>query len=1260
VHATNGTLSAGPVDLTHDVSNILPTGNGGTGFSTYSPGITLIADQFGNLEQLTPGSTDQVLKIGSNGVPYWGLDETVGGGGNDGIFATSTNTIYPLDTSNIFLVGSNATSSKTSVFEVHGNSYFGGNVGINSTSPLYPLTVEGISSLGNKAIAGYFTATTTTASTFPYASTTALSVSNNAGLTVGNLTGPLQATNGTVSATSSVGVTYGGTGLTTGPTYGKILIGNSVGGYTLSATSSLEIAVGSLVGTTDNLAEGTNNLYFTNARADARIDATTTLGSLTTAPNLTTVSTSLTGFLKSTAGALSTSLINLTSDITGILPVANGGTGSSSFATNGVIYGNSSSALLTTGQGGANTVLTANNGAPAFSSAITVGTSVTTPTLNATTAIDFGGANINTAGTLTNVAYLNGANTFTNTNAFTGATTLANATSTTLNTSTLGVGSAYFTSLLGNGLVNNNGVLTVATTSLGSGFFEQGGNAFGTTATFGTTDTNPINIKTNNIVRATFDTLGNFGIGTTSPAAKFAVAGGEYIDGNSTITGGLTLGALNGVLKATNGVISAATEGTDYEYPLTFSTGLQRTGNVITNSGVLSVASGDGSLTISPTVGNVVANLNTAHANTFTALQTFASASATQLTTTGATYLATTAGNKVGIGTAAPAFTLDVNGKINTAGTGGGYYQGGGLLGYASSTNQDTIFGLNAGGNNATTSPATETISAFGYKALSGDSSGYYNTGVGGNTLSSNTNSSYNTATGYYALNLDTAQGNTANGALSLDSNTSGSLNTGVGYYALNGNTTGNNNTSLGYNSLANETIGSGNIALGYDEGYGITSGNNNVFLGYDTSSFGGGNISSGSNNIGIGFNTVFPSATNNNQLNIGNTIFGTLVATSTSNVVPTSFAGAAIGIGTSTPTQTLSVAGGLELTGGLYDQNYTSGTNGQILQTTGSGIQWVSTSTLGIPGGTVTSVNASGGTTGLSFAGGPITTAGTLTLSGVLGSANGGAGAVSGILKANGSGVVSAATPGTDYEYPLTFSTGLQRTGNVITNSGVLSITNADGSLTISPNTGNAVASLNTANPNTFTALQQFNGNASTTQLTTTGNTYLATTGGNVGIGTTSPSQALAVNGNAYISTSIGIGVINTGASPIVASENQNRVTGIGLQNLYNSNTSAADFSAANAGNVTAHFGITGALYTNTASLPGLTTGNTTYLAGTGSGGVAIDSEAAPLKFLVGATTTPSEMGRFTTTGLGLGTKTTLLVRTVKSFRLPEVASSG
>ncbi|MBU2329867.1 helix-turn-helix domain-containing protein, partial [Patescibacteria group bacterium] len=50
------------------------------------------------------------------------------------------------------------------------------------------------------------------------------------------------------------------------------------------------------------------------------------------------------------------------------------------------------------------------------------------------------------------------------------------------------IGGSTFTSLLGNGLTNVGGTLTVSTTSLASGFFQQDGNTFGALATLGTTD----------------------------------------------------------------------------------------------------------------------------------------------------------------------------------------------------------------------------------------------------------------------------------------------------------------------------------------------------------------------------------------------------------------------------------------------------------------------------------------------------------------------------------------------------------------------------------------------------------------------------------------------------------------------------------------------------------------------------------------------------------------------------------------------------
>lgn len=84
----------------------------------------------------------------------------------------------------------------------------------------------------------------------------------------------------------------------------------------------------------------------------------------------------------------------------------------------------------------------------------------------------------------------------------------------------------------------------------------------------------------------------------------------------------------------------------------------------------------------------------------------------------------------------------------------------------------------------------------------------------------------------------------------------------------------------------------------------------------------------------------------------------------------------------TSTATSTLPnlTATNFAVTGKFYG-GATPGTNGQVLQTTGAGVQWVATSSLGLGGsGTVTSVDMTV-PTGLSISGNPVTTSGTLAL---------------------------------------------------------------------------------------------------------------------------------------------------------------------------------------------------------------------------------------------------------------------------------------
>jgi hypothetical protein len=106
-------------------------------------------------------------------------------------------------------------------------------------------------------------------------------------------------------------------------------------------------------------------------------------------------------------------------------------------------------------------------------------------------------------------------------------------------------------------------------------------------------------------------------------------------------------------------------------------------------------------------------------------------------------------------------------------------------------------------------------------------------------------------------------------------------------------------------------------------------------------------------------------------------------------------------------------------------------GTSGNVL--TSDGTTWASTTPTA---GGVTSVAASGGTTGMTFSGSPITTSGTLTLAGTLIVANGGTGATTltanNVLLGNGTSALQVVAPGTS--------------GNVLTSNGTTWASSAPG----------------------------------------------------------------------------------------------------------------------------------------------------------------------------------------------------------------------
>ncbi len=191
-----------------------------------------------------------------------------------------------------------------------------------------------------------------------------------------------------------------------------------------------------------------------------------------------------------------------------------------------------------------------------------------------------------------------------------------------------------------------------------------------------------------------------------------------------------------------------------------------------------------------------------------------------------------------------------------------------GYLGF-SDTIQNTAFGYQTLNSNIVTDADHGTfLSAFGWGALSSNTTGFGNAAHGSGALFSNTTGGLNTGVGHFAL-VSTTMGafNTAIGAFSLASNTTGENNTASGDFALASNTTGQVNTAngtpftLAYNTEGSENIATGAFSLGHN-----STGNANVAYGV----FSLETNETGSNNTAIGSHAEVTAGNLNNATAIG------------------------------------------------------------------------------------------------------------------------------------------------------------------------------------------------------------------------------------------------------------------------------------------------------------------------------------------------------------------------------------------------------
>jgi hypothetical protein len=203
---------------------------------------------------------------------------------------------------------------------------------------------------------------------------------------------PSTATSGAVTVAGTLAIANGGTNSTATPTAGGAGYGTGTAhAYTAAGTSGQPlISAGASAPAFGTLALGTANtnvsgaLTVTNGGTGVSTLTGIVKGTGTTAFTAATAGTDYsagtsaltTGILKSTTttGALSIAVAadfptlnqNTTgtaSNVTGTVAVGNGGTGATTFTANGILYGNTTSAIGVTAAGTTGQVLTANTGA---------------------------------------------------------------------------------------------------------------------------------------------------------------------------------------------------------------------------------------------------------------------------------------------------------------------------------------------------------------------------------------------------------------------------------------------------------------------------------------------------------------------------------------------------------------------------------------------------------------------------------------------------------------------------------------------------------------------------------------------------------------------------------------------------------------------------------------------------------------------------------------------------------------------------------